>query len=127
MAEEYSPRTTALTVSELGRINQVSDFKKSQVDNKIRKLATLLMDAEKEKRLAARMCQACFYLGGGFAGQAFTEWHCFLCKVPAMHHNTSVPRVCMDCSKGFDLCHTCGGNITMKQRSKYERKRGKKG
>ena len=70
-------------------------------------------DPNKEMRLNHQECVYCFYTIA-IAGQAFTRYTCEECGKEDRHHNTNVPKVCMDCAKKMDLCHQCGAEIEMK-------------
>jgi hypothetical protein len=124
------PRTKALTLTELAKINHVSARRAQSLSDYFAKVAIVASDAHAEKRLAARLCLYCFYLERSLAGQAFTKWSCVLCGEPQpMHHNTNVPRVCQSCADAFDLCVQCSGTRDCRQRSRFDRRarRRKKG
>lgn len=126
MSDPTSPRSTALSMAELERINAVSRHQSDKVNRKVEALAIILVDAHMDQRLVVHMCKGCFYGSSHFAGQAFTEWHCLLCKASAMHPNTAVPRLCSGCADTFGLCVSCGGDIEMKHRSRFDRRAKKK-
>ena len=73
-------------------------------------------DTEKEKRLKEMLCPSCAYGGGYLVGQAFTKWNCFACDKEGMHHNTGVPRLCLDCAKELALCSRCLADINLEYR-----------
>lgn len=120
-------RTKALSVAELERVNQASADRALRVADALRKAAILAADQEREKRLAAKECQACFYVRKltSIVGHGFTRWSCRICGADGQHANTGTPRVCGECSDGFRLCVSCGGDIEMCRKSKFDRKRRK--
>lgn len=120
-----SEKRTLLTVAELERINQMSQFGAHRVSNMLARAAVVADDHDNAKRLEAHECRFCFYLGrGALAGQAFTSWKCGLCGAEGQHANTAVPRVCRPCAEGFGLCVTCGGDIQHQHRTRrFGRKR----
>lgn len=67
-------------------------------------------DTRKSERKQHNLCRSCFYFPRTrFAGQAFTDWTCPLCKLPQRHHNTCVPCYCPTCARAYKLCVHCGG------------------
>lgn len=120
--EQVGRRTAALTIKELEHINSRSADKAYRVQLKLAAATILACDGHEAARLAARMCPYCFYADSHFAGQAFTEWKCMLCPVTGMHSNTSTPSLCIGCSESFGLCTSCGGDLEMRRRSKFQRK-----
>jgi hypothetical protein len=111
-------RSKCLTVAELERVNAMSAHAAARVIDCLAKASVIAGDGNNERRLEAKKCARCFYIGGGIAGRAFTGWACWLCGKDDMHPNTSVPRLCSDCSDAFGLCAHCGGDIEMKFRTK---------
>lgn len=66
---------------------------------------------DQKSRLPENKCRYCFYMGGGLAGQAFTNWKCVVCDKEDLWPNTAVPKVCSKCAKKNELCVTCGGDV----------------
>ena len=121
-------RVKALSVAELDRINQVTADRALRVQDVLARAAILAADHERTKRLEARQCRCCYYVRKltAIVGHGFTKWKCTLCPAEGQHHNTGTPRVCDECSDGFQLCVMCGGDIEMRRKSKFERKWRKK-
>jgi hypothetical protein len=60
-------------------------------------------------RIAARECETCFHVR--ISGQMFTEYQCLGCGKHEMHHNTSVPKYCPECSVVDNCCTRCGNSL----------------
>ena len=57
-------------------------------------------------------CRVCSVnLLTSISGQGFTEWTCEICGKEFIHQNTSVPRVCDNCSTKYHVCTDCGEPI----------------
>ena len=65
-------------------------------------------DTNRLARLRHNECRACYYLLGGMAGQAFTEFTCATCGGKDMHENTAVPLHCKTCATEKNICRCCG-------------------
>ena len=81
----------------------------------IAKALTVANDTHREKRLEGMLCIICStenYL----SGQGFTRWRCFHCDREDMHHNTHVPRLCIECAKKLALCRHCLADINLEIR-----------
>ena len=70
----------------------------------------LLEDPDRERRLELNICKDCFY-SVTLAGQAFWPYTCEACKKELMHHNTAVPRLCLECAKSSNRCRDCTGDM----------------
>lgn len=63
-------------------------------------------------RISSLECKTCWYVRrGALVGQAFTGYTCDGCKEVFSHHNTGVPKLCVECALEFGLCRRCGGDI----------------
>jgi hypothetical protein len=115
------PRRT-LSAEETLRINATSAMANRRVGDRVASALVLAGDGQRAERLKAQLCRHCFYrVSVQIACQAFTTWKCTHCEADGQHHNSAVPRVCADCSAGFELCTQCGGDIEMRFRSKVKR------
>jgi|SRR5580658_901083 hypothetical protein len=81
-------------------------------------------DTKKEERLKEMLCPGCAYGGGYLAGQALTRWNCFACGKEGMHHNTAVPRLCLECAKELALCCRCLADINLEIRRRVRIRKG---
>jgi len=85
------------------------------------RLAAFDADDDRVRRRAKWACRACHYLVGSVvAGQAFSERACEACREPIRWPNTAVPRLCEDCSKRFNACRRCCGDLEMVLRRSLE-------
>lgn len=73
-------------------------------------VACIQIDPSKKERLKMQFCRYCFYKEN-FAGSAFTEYVCEICKKHSMWHNTNIPDLCMECAKDNNLCAQCGAEM----------------
>jgi hypothetical protein len=72
-------------------------------------------DAEKQRRLKALECKACFYFSR-IGGAAITEQPCAACAKPQVYANTNTDILCRECASEHKLCKHCGGDIDMRER-----------
>lgn len=68
-------------------------------------------DVAKDRRVHIQECKTCYYLRGGLAMQAFTEYTCKHCKKSCMHHNSRTPKYCPECSTDLKVCNKCGSEM----------------
>lgn len=104
-----------LTLLEVNRQSERSRMGIRDFENRYKKLTE---DAEKDRRVARRLCKYCHYLGGRFVGHAFTEFNCAACSKEVSWPNTGVPQLCDECSDRHKLCQVCMGDREMKDRRK---------
>lgn len=77
-----------------------------------RRLQQLEEDSAHQVRTTETLqCKFCCYMGGGFAGQAFTNYQCQICGIEDRHHCTAVPLLCKDCARREGLCVDCGNAL----------------
>jgi hypothetical protein len=107
------------TKADLRRINGVSSNNTKRIADYVAKALFAVADGEREKRLQVHECAYCYYLRGPrLVGQAFTDWKCLACGVEGSHPNTGVPRYCNACSDAYHLCVECGGDLSLRFRTK---------
>jgi hypothetical protein len=85
-------------------------FRNRRVKSTLTLAESLLHDPEKERRLAEQRCILCYYTIR-ISGQAFTAYKCGECSTEFMHHNTSVPKLCLECARKLNLCAECAAEI----------------
>jgi hypothetical protein len=73
-------------------------------------LAEMILDPHEEDRVAQPECLYCYYKSL-FAGSAFREYTCGICKEQKMYHNTAVPKFCPDCARDNNICMRCGSEM----------------
>ncbi len=115
-------KKSTLTKDMIDRINLISSYASEKVRQAASRAVIIASDGEREIRLEQHLCLKCHYYGGGFAGQAFTDWSCKLCGKLSSHPNTAVPKLCSECADAYDLCSSCCGDIDMRHRSKQDNK-----
>ena len=101
---------------DLNAIQMATLYAQRHIEGTRKRLARAEIDDGRVARLAQRECVVCFYMRGGLAGQAFTDWKCNACGVDGNYPNTAVPRFCNACSDKFEICVRCGGDIELRQR-----------
>ena len=74
--------------------------------------AKLQQDPERERRLEAGRCVACYY-STGLAGAAFTSQPCACCLTPQRYPSTKTDALCLACAQQHSLCKHCGGDLEM--------------
>jgi hypothetical protein len=92
----------------------------SYVESLLKEAKNVELDTNRVERLKKCECRACHYRRR-VAGQAFTAWSCGICGIEKLHHNTAVPRVCLDCAKKHSLCTRCGADLELRpKRRKFD-------
>lgn len=104
----------------LKEVNWSSVMARRGVESFLKRHKELTTDAKKAQRVARRQCKDCFYLRGGVAGQAFTDYNCAACGKESSWPNTHVPQLCDECSDKHDLCQYCIGDREMKDRKELD-------
>jgi len=85
----------------------------SWLKNVLRKAELVELDSCKQKRLLEQKCKVCYYVDDGISGQAFTDSICIVCGDIITNATTDTDKVCKKCSKEYNLCCHCGGNISL--------------
>lgn len=67
-------------------------------------------DVDKDRRIEARECQACYY-GGKVGGQAITDALCKSCGERMLFGSTNTDKLCLSCADALRLCKHCGGHL----------------
>jgi hypothetical protein len=95
-----------------------------RVDRALRLTKKLQDDPNKMSRLLSRKCRACFYMGGGMAGAAMTNYNCAFCGQQCFSSSTNVDKLCDPCAKDNELCVHCGADMELNEnRRKVARKK----
>jgi hypothetical protein len=95
-----------------------------RIDRVCRIVKKLQDDPNRKARLDCRKCKACFYMGGGIAGAAMTDYDCAFCGQRCFSGSTNVSKLCDPCAKANDLCVHCGADIELNEnRRKVARKK----
>ena len=98
---------------------QVAEATRRALERRGDVVANALMfasDSKRAERLKEMICPGCAYGGPRLAGQSFTAWNCFQCGKTAQHHNTAVPRLCLECATELALCSWCCADINLGNR-----------
>lgn len=105
---------------DLEEVNSTSYFNKRRIEDVAKEALKFFVDPDRKERLLAQECKVCYY-GSFISGQSFTTWYCGVCGKSDIHPNTGVPRLCISCSKEYELCKSCGGTLDDGQRRKIKK------
>ena len=83
-----------------------------------RQLAEVELDVHHSDRIAAGECCACFYIrtSNKIVGHAFTDRVCDHCGCIQTFSNTDTRQICSDCSRKYELCRNCTGDLHGRER-----------
>lgn len=104
------------------RINSSSvylatDLAKRRIEAAAGRSSAALIDSERDDRRAAGLCPFCYYYAiERIGGAAITRQACGTCGEVMVFGSTRTDALCLSCSRRYDLCKRCGGDLDMKHR-----------
>lgn len=69
-------------------------------------------DTQRDERLAAHECKACFY-ATRIGGAAMTTRPCMACGQDQRYSSTATDALCLACAQEHHLCKRCGGDLEL--------------
>jgi hypothetical protein len=98
-----------MSFSKRNRANLIAKGKMDATLNNSRKL---ILDPNKELRVASQVCKCCHYIGaGGIVMHAFTKSDCKSCLTEMSFPNSGVDKYCLECAQCNSICKKCGADI----------------
>lgn len=101
----------------MNKVNMLRNTERSKdaVQHYIAIAEKITSDIERSTREKNQQCLSCYYIPR-VSGSAVSSRPCMGCSVNIQHGSTSVPELCLDCAKKYELCRQCGGDIKLRVR-----------